>query len=346
MQQTISFIMPIYGTEIEIFKQGLNRLKGFSAADYEFVLVSDGAAEELVQVCQQFGKLDSRFKLVEQNNQGVSVARNTGIEKAQGDWITFVDPDDLVATDFVEQVTPFLEEDIDIIFGGFDRFYKQNSVEKTFTINQLFADTVVTSDQMIRATLSDGDYYQGIYGYYLGTPWAKLFRRQFLVDNRLRYPVGVIKREDSLFSIEAFLKQPKVTVIDAVIYHYRIDHDNSISNNYSQQVKDSFLQVFRQLQDDLKRWLASDHENYQIYATYCLRLTIELLFVDFCNPTNQKEYTIRKREFLTYTQQPEIKELIKVAKLTNMPVKQKILGVLIKNHQFSVLDRLLKRNKE
>ncbi|WP_413476753.1 glycosyltransferase [Latilactobacillus fuchuensis] len=346
MQQTISFIMPIYGTEIEIFKQGLNRFQRFSATDYEFVLVSDGAAEELVEVCQQFVKLDSRFKLVEQDNQGVSAARNKGIEKARGDWIAFVDPDDLVATDFVEQVTPFLEVDVDIIFGGFDRFYNHDSVEKTFTIDQLFTNTAVTSDQLIKATLSDGDYYQGIYGYYLGTPWAKLFRRRFLLDNRLRYPVGVIKREDSLFSIEAFLKQPKVSVIDAVIYHYRIDHDNSISNNYSQQVKGSFQQVFRQLQGDLKHWLTSDHENYQIYATYCLRLTIELLFVDFCNPTNQQEYTVRKHEFLEYTQQPEIKELIKAAKLTNMPVKQKVLGILIKTHQFRVLDRLLKRNKE
>lgn len=346
MQKKISFILPIYGTDLTLFESCLERLASLADLAYEFLLVSDGAAVDLVAICQRFVIQDERFRLIEQENQGVSVARNTGITNAKGTWIAFVDPDDLVSANFETSVKPFLSSEADIIFGGFTRFYGDGINEATFRRAELFPQSDhLKNDDLIRATLSDGNYYHEIYGYYLGTPWAKLFRRTFILNNHLAYPVGIIKREDALFSIEAFLKDPNVCVIDDIIYHYRIDHVNSISNNYSTKVKASFYQLFEKLSFDLQNWVQANPENRQIFATYCLRLSIELLFVDFCNPNNQATYQTRKAAFTIYLEHPVIDSLIKSANLTNMPIKQKIIGFLIKQKQFKLLDCLLNRKK-
>lgn len=102
--ETISFIIPIYGTEATILVAGLERLKMAKTSSFEFLLISDGARDELVAICRRFSREDKRFKLIEQANQGVSVARNTGIKAAKGDWLLFVDPDDLLADNFEEML--------------------------------------------------------------------------------------------------------------------------------------------------------------------------------------------------------------------------------------------------
>lgn len=344
MQKKISFILPIYGTETDVFKEGLVRLNQLTDSEYEFLLVSDGARSELIAICQEFVTLDARFKLIQQDNQGVSVARNTGISYATGRWLFFVDPDDLIVTDFEQVVADKMDSEADIIFFEFDRIFSDGQVEKVFRKAELFPNKEFSNSDLIRATLSDGSYYNGIYGYYLGTPWAKMFKTSFIRNNALLYPEKVIKREDALFSVECFLKQPKIEVVNRLIYHYRIDHDNSISNSYRKGVKQSFISVLERLNLLLKEWVEnSDNQSY--LSSYAIRITIELLFADFCNPNNTKDYAERKHNFLVYITNPAVKQQIKKASLSNMPIKQKVLGFLIKQHWFKALDYLLYKRK-
>lgn len=342
--ETISFIIPIYGTEATILVAGLERLKMAKTSSFEFLLISDGARDELVAICRRFSGEDKRFKLIEQANQGVSVARNTGIKAAKGNWVLFVDPDDLLVDNFEEILLKKASVDVDIIFFGFDRIYEDGKVENSFPKERLFPNKTLSTNDLIRATLSDGAYYNGIYGYFLGTPWAKMFRKSFLEDNKLSYPVGIIKREDALFSIKVFLKNPRIDAIDQVLYHYRIDHNNSISNSYRQGVRESFIAVSNNLNDDLSDWLQQP-DNASFLASYVLRISIELMFADFCNLSNPKTYQERKNEFKTYLELPAIKKQIKNAKLDNMPMKQKILGLLIKQRNFYLLNYLLFKRK-
>lgn len=338
----VSFIFPIYGITSDVLLQGLNRAASIQMQSTEFILVSDGASDEVVDVCKKFIIEHKKFKLIEQKNQGVSAARNTGISAAQGRWVSFVDPDDLLDIHFGSSVLPYLEQDTDIIFGGFKRFYGKCKIDETFSTSKMFHSANFTASNLIGATLSDSSYYQGIYGYFLGTPWGKLFRRNFLLENGLKYPVGIVKREDSLFAVQCFKCNPKISVIPENLYLYRIDHQNSISNNYNSHVYDSFLSVFKIMSADLSKWLENS-DNKQIYNDYALRLAIELLFSDFCNPHNEKKYGMRKKEFNNYLNNPILKYLIKNAELKNMPVKQKILGQLIKWHSFGMLNFILSR---
>ncbi|MCM0725799.1 glycosyltransferase [Latilactobacillus curvatus] len=342
--ETISFILPIYGTENSILEAGLERLKLAKTTSFEFLLISDGARDDLVAICRRFSEEDKRFKLIEQANQGVSVARNTGIKAAKGTWLLFVDPDDLLAEKFEEILLEKASTNADVIFFGFDRVYQDGKVENSFPKDKLFPATPVSMDDLIRATLSDGAYYNGIYGYFLGTPWAKMFRKSFLEANQLFYPAGIIKREDALFSIEVFLKNPRINIVDSILYHYRIDHDNSISNSYRQGVKESFITVSNNLNDDLVDWLQQS-DNALFLDSYMLRLSIELLFADFCNLSNSKSYQERKNEFKTYLETPVVSKQIKNARLVNMPMKQKLLGLLIKQRNFYLLNYLLFKRK-
>lgn len=342
LQKLITFIFPIYGIEPDILLQGLQKAANIKIESSEFLLISDGADQDSVELCRSFSKDHPRFKLIEQTNQGVSAARNTGINAAIGKWIAFVDPDDLIDEEINSIYDDLLTANVDIIFGGFKRFYENGKIDESFSTEKMFQAQQHDADTLIGATLSDSSYYQGVYGYYLGTPWAKFFRREFLIKYNLKYPVGVVKREDSLFAIQCFEHNPRILITKKNFYFYRIDHQNSISNNYNSKVNASFIRVFEILSADLSSWLKSP-KNQEIYATYALRLTIELLFSDFCNVANPKKYAERHADFTNYVNNPVVRDLIKNSALENMPFKQKVLGQLIKWHWFAMLNLILKR---
>lgn len=98
----ISIIIPVYNAEFYL-EECLDSIKSQSHPDFEVLCVNDGSTDRSEEICERYVREDKRFRLYSQENSGVSVARNLGIEQAKGEYLCFVDSDDVIANDFLRK---------------------------------------------------------------------------------------------------------------------------------------------------------------------------------------------------------------------------------------------------
>ena len=110
----ISVIVPVYNVE-EYLEECLESIRQQTYTDIEVILVNDGSTDSSKEICERFCQADSRFRLINQENQGQSVARNRGVKESVGQFIMFVDSDDVINTNVLEVLLPYMKTDVDIV---------------------------------------------------------------------------------------------------------------------------------------------------------------------------------------------------------------------------------------
>ncbi|WP_251547632.1 glycosyltransferase family 2 protein [Limosilactobacillus caecicola] len=220
----ISVIIPIYNCQ-DFLDECLNSIRKQDYPDFEVILVNDGSTDDSLDICQRFAQGDARFKIISQENQGTSAAKNAGLEKATGDYITFVDADDWFARDdtlsFLYQL--LTTNDADVAVGNFNEYEAR---EGKYLIHILSDDHPVinyTPHEWFQNEYSDDEYISQCFS----TPWGKLFKRQLF--DHLRFPVGKID-EDDLTMWKTYLRATKISYCNLPIYVYRNNRAGSITD--------------------------------------------------------------------------------------------------------------------
>ena len=220
----ISIIIPVYNVE-PYLRQCLDSVFGQTFKNFEVLLVNDGSSDSSGDICREYVEKDSRFHYFEKENGGLSDARNYGIERAQGEYLTFIDSDDFVNEKHLENL--FLASRLtnaDITIGGFSRF--ENG---TFWLYQdrFSSDSLVsfTSAQAIQHldSMFDVPFLN------FSTAWGKLFKRELFSE--LRFPYGKYA-EDQFIIWKLYLKARSVYTFNVDSYVYRINK-NGMSSVFS-----------------------------------------------------------------------------------------------------------------
>ncbi len=214
----ISVIVPIYNGE-KWLREALESLRGQSFRDFEVVMVDDGSTDDSEKICKEFAESDQRFKLTSQPNAGVSAARNQGIEMAKGEWIAFMDADDVVPPDALETLHFHAQKSgAGIVAGRYLRKIPKQNPHGTGS------SMTVSSDTAILIGL-----YQKII---LNNPWGMLFHSSIFKGERpLRF--RKCRYEDLDLFYQAFERTDKVCIADRVVYYYR-DTPGSFINTWSE----------------------------------------------------------------------------------------------------------------
>lgn len=215
--ETITVIVPVYNAE-EWLRDALESLQRQTYADFEAILVDDGSTDGSAAICSDFADRDPRFRIIRQPNGGLSAARNTGIEDAKGDWITFLDADDALPPDALEVMMKHASKSgAGIVTGDYVRDLPQKFPKgegKSMTVD---------SDQAILIGL----YQKKI----LNSACGKLFHISIFKGNEpLRF--RQCWYEDLDFFYRAFERTQKVCILDRTVYFYR-DNPKSFINTWS-----------------------------------------------------------------------------------------------------------------
>ena len=110
----ISVIVPVYNVE-EYLEECLESVQNQTYTNFEVILVNDGSTDNSKEICERYCKQDTRFHLLNQENQGQSAARNHGVTASKGELITFVDSDDVLSIKYLEILNRYMTEDIDLV---------------------------------------------------------------------------------------------------------------------------------------------------------------------------------------------------------------------------------------
>lgn len=327
----VSFIVPIYNVRKYVDKC-IQSMLNIPDDRIEIILIDDGSSDGSGEVCDYYGNKDLRVRVVHQVNQGVSVARNEGIKISRGEWLCFVDGDDSVESTLVQELESYLKKKNDIVFF---RFSEENGSKKV--IKPGYCDDIdkeiVDFSYIQKATLN-----RYLCKYYVASPWAKLFRKDFLIQNNLEFVVGLKKAQDTLFVLEAYGKAKTGIFVNKALYSYNV-HMESVSRKYNPEVVEIHNQLINELYcvvDDAKE-KEELHGQLQVAIFRYLMASIQ---VNFCHVDNPKSFFQRKKEFEETKKMEVYQYAMKKADMSKCRFVERVLAGLIKMNFFWIIDVL------
>ena len=211
----LSVVVPFFNVE-PYFGAALESVAGQTMTDLEVIMVDDGSADGSTAIAKSFAARDPRFRLVQQDNQGLGPARNTGVKHATGEYLAFFDSDDLLAPHAYEILVGSLEKTgSDMACGGVRRF-SPAAISPSPMHREPFKSTVPrTHVSRYHALMHDW------------TAWNKVFRRSFWDSCELEFPPGLY--EDSPVMVPAHVMATSVDVFRDVVYYYRVRNSGELS---------------------------------------------------------------------------------------------------------------------
>ena len=222
----ISVIVPVYNVE-EYLEECLESIKRQTYIDIEVILVNDGSTDGSKEICERYCEKDSRFKLVNQENKGLSGARNRGMLESKGEFISFVDSDDVLKEDMLEQLLKQMtSEDIDIVECWYTNEKQELELSTPKNVKTIFqgdskeALVSLCKDNIVRLNAV-----------------AKLFRRQVIVN--FPFLEGLFY-EDVYGGIGILKNIRKMVKINYIGYYYRVRQGSIMNREFNIKNLDLF----------------------------------------------------------------------------------------------------------
>ncbi|PHV69521.1 hypothetical protein CS063_15370 [Sporanaerobium hydrogeniformans] len=244
---TISVIVPIYNAE-KYLEKCLDSLIAQTYKELEIILINDGSKDNSLTICECYKEADPRIKVINKVNEGVSVARNTGIEVATGEYIGFVDPDDWVEPEMYETLYKRLQNsDYPICLCNYFKDNKRASTPKLFE----FEEACLEHDQIIDKLITNMIGIEDItpkYIYVMGSVWRGLYRKSFIDEQNLRFKKGISIMEDLIFMVQALLSTEGMCIEHSVQYHY-VKNPKSVLHSYNKNMWIDQVKVHNTLEE-------------------------------------------------------------------------------------------------
>ncbi|OUO90975.1 glycosyltransferase family 2 protein [Cloacibacillus sp. An23] len=237
---TISIIIPVFNIEYYL-DRCIKSVQKQTYQDIEIILIDDCSTDQSPTICDKLASNDRRIKVVHhQTNKGVSAARNTGIKLATGEWIMFVDGDDWIDPDAVEQLYQRIQEYCDVVVAtytweregeskqaspvGFEEHIYKSTDRKKYLLGLCLVRPVEIPETFPEDMLKCPTF---------GGPISKLYRKSFLIKNRIIFPTNIKFGEDRVFNLEVMYYARSVQFFNKSIYHYYIRTGSALNSELS-----------------------------------------------------------------------------------------------------------------
>ena len=216
----ISVVIPVYNME-KYLRECLDSVLGQTFAEIEVICINDGSTDGSLAVLREYEAKDSRLLVIDKENEGLSIARNTALETAQGKYILFVDSDDDIDPELCKKTYAVAEkENADMTFFFCD--------SKSY--HRGFFDNLARIIRNKRPFAHDQEGLQddiALVSY--PTAWSKLWKTDFLTRHDISFPER-LHHEDVVFHWKALISNPVMTVVPEKLYHYRTNDDSIMLN--------------------------------------------------------------------------------------------------------------------
>lgn len=265
----ISLIIPVYNVE-EYIHETLESVLAQTFTDYEVIMINDGSTDGSLAVLKEYANKYKNFKLIDQNNCGVSRARNVGVNAAVGDYIAFLDSDDFLAPDFLEVLYNSAEESgADIACCNYYLYYDKSckKIYMPFT-----AKTGVYSNEIaLKKLILDISFH-----FFM---WNKLFKRSLFIENDIVFYDMYF--EDVAVCPQLFFYANKVSFINKALYYYR-RHEGSIISLIDVPKTNDFIKSLGIIRNFLEE--KNVYEHYKsVFKIYAFRFKFQ---VGYCIVTD------------------------------------------------------------
>ena len=253
----VSIIVPVYNVE-KLLSRCLNSLVNQSLSDIEIICVNDGSTDNSLNILKSFSEKDSRIIIIDKQNEGLSVARNTGMNIAKGKYIGFVDSDDWVDLDFYEKLyNSAINNGADIAVAGIIRTKKN---QKTFILE--YNKEEIANDIYQKISLCDIPECCFV--------WNKIYKLDRLKSLNIEFEAGRIY-EDMIWIPQVLYSMDKVVAVPDTYYYYwrhantLVKKSNAKSDEDLKYAKEKFVSFFKEHNIDIDKYLVKV-KKYKVFG--------------------------------------------------------------------------------
>ena len=282
-KELISIIVPIYNTE-KYLKNCLDSIDNQTYQNIEVILVDDGSTDKSPIICDEYCKEHNKFKVIHKKNNGVSSAKNCGIEKSNGKYVLFVDSDDKLSNMMIELLyNNIIKYDADISMCNIVRIDESGKLIKKYKDkNEKERIDIMNKTQYVSKILDDK--------YYFTFPYNKLIRKSIIKNVRFRE--NIYYNEDGIFCLDLADNINKAVYIGPVEYYFHIRNKGSVTE---QKFNDKWMTILDSYKIMEKYFDIFDEKNksYFAYRYFCdCYKACKFL------KSQKREYNDRKKELI------------------------------------------------
>lgn len=235
----VSVIIPVYHVE-KYLRECLDSVLGQTLHDIEVICVNDGSKDGSREILREYEARDSRLCVIDKQNEGVSIARNIGLDAARGEFVLFVDADDKMDRELCEKTyRKAVAKNLDIVVFDYSKFTEDGPYEPgTHFVSKKPFSPGMNHVDMLRFLISQN-----------GFCWTKLSRRTLLQDHDVRFPPRVAIHEDTFFHWQVICLSKHPGYLNEALYHYRKNPDSA---THQKKVFSTSIVVYERIESFLK----------------------------------------------------------------------------------------------
>lgn len=259
----ISLIMAVYNAE-RYLKQALESVLSQTFKDFELIAINDGSKDSSLEILKEYENKFDNFKIINQTNKGVGPTKNLGLEVATGDYVTFLDSDDFITPDYLENLYKLaVNNDVDISCCGFNLFSDRRL---NLPMPFMCRPGIYSSKNALKKIILDVTMHSFF--------WGKLYKRTLFTDNNIKFLNMYF--EDLAASPRVFFYAKKVAVTNKSMYYYRRHRSSIVSSMNSDQINDLAMSV------GILRNFLEEKKIYRYYKHYFNLYALRIEFQVFC----------------------------------------------------------------
>lgn len=316
MSRKISVIVPVYNTDETYLQNCINSILSQSHQDIELILINDGSTNGAPLLCQNAAQNDSRVLYLTQENAGVSVARNNGLDHATGEYVIFCDGDDFLSDGIIKTLVSAVDNDAsmadkDIIFFGYVTSYTNREISRVLNS----PDMSVFKPEALELAILRGDKRLGPVE--VGAPWGKFIKRSVIENGNIRFTPGLRKGQDTVFSLHLLSRCKSASYLPVAGYHYRMS-TQSISHRFNPEIVDIMEKTLNAYQGFVDSENKDEEFKDAVKRKYFGVLCGEYIELYLGNKNNPDSFSKRAKQFGALADKEPYSSVINSLDISNM----------------------------
>ena len=265
----VSIIVPVYRTA-SFLPKCIDSILAQSIKNFEVLLIDDGSPDESPAICDEYSRKDTRIRTIHKKNGGVSSARNLGIELSKGQYVTFVDSDDFVDSNYLYDMISKVKEgsaqkENTFVISDYQPFTEDGYEKRRFS--PLFIAELAEGGTTV------AQFRKLFFDFIIFPPYCKLYRKDILDKKNIQFDTELKSAEDFDFNMRYLNEMDCICYIPSVQYYYRVDYKKYIPSNHGvlgwSEIKSVHIMangikslakrlgLYDELQEDISRWAAN-----------------------------------------------------------------------------------------
>ena len=319
----VSIIVPVYKVKVEYLIKCIDSLRKQTLKNIEIIIVDDGSKDESSIICDEMAKLDSRIKVIHQENQGVSVARNNGMLAVSSKYVAFVDSDDWISENMCEDAYDIATKNkADIVFfPNYKEFINKSIPVDIYKTNSIL-------EYKNKEKFDFNPYNMKL----LGSVWGKLYSYELIKD--LMFDDTLSHGEEVEFNFRAFSKLNIGIYVNNHHYHYRY-----IETSVVRTFRNEMIEVYNNTLIKIEKVLKDTGNQLEDIPYKAFYTFVGIIYIVICSnyifSSDNKETLNKKMKLLKdITYSPVFKERLKRIDLKSLPLTRRMPIIFAKLNMF------------